>query len=172
MKFPSNYQHDFSGFTEDQIWEFYHNLCSKNLRLILTMSPIGSKISQRSRDFPGLINCCTIIWLKPWSSSSLSIVARDKIRSDKKNSFSDQEVENISDFLMQAHCSVARKADDYGSISKQKIYITPKNYLDLIEKFLSINIEKIQENKDQVFLFKFISFCSKKQFKYKKSVKD
>jgi dynein heavy chain len=37
-----------------------------NLHIVLTMSPVGEAFRSRSRQFPSLINCCTIDWHSNW----------------------------------------------------------------------------------------------------------
>jgi hypothetical protein len=37
-----------------------------NLHTCLCFSPVGEKFSTRARNFPGLINGCTIDWFLPW----------------------------------------------------------------------------------------------------------
>ena len=39
------------------------------------MSPIGTTIRERIRNFPSLVNCCTIDWYTVWPSEALEAVA-------------------------------------------------------------------------------------------------
>ena len=36
--------------------------CAQNLHVVLCFSPIGSAFRERLRQFPSLVNCCTIDW--------------------------------------------------------------------------------------------------------------
>lgn len=38
------------------------DLTSKNINVVLCMSPVGDSLRKRCRDFPSLINCCTVYW--------------------------------------------------------------------------------------------------------------
>merc|ERR1719215_664717 len=49
--------------------------CSKNLHIVICMSPIGAAFRNRLRAFPSLVNCCTIDWFHPWPSDALQSVA-------------------------------------------------------------------------------------------------
>lgn len=40
--------------TTDNLWSFYVNKCRNNLHIVLAMSPSGSKLRIRCRNFPGL----------------------------------------------------------------------------------------------------------------------
>ena len=39
------------------------------------MSPIGNAIRERIRNFPSLVNCCTIDWFTAWPEEALEAVA-------------------------------------------------------------------------------------------------
>jgi len=42
---------------------------------VLGMSPVGSALRVRCRNFPSLISCTTIDWFMPWPESALVSVA-------------------------------------------------------------------------------------------------
>ena len=43
--------------------------------LVIAFSPIGNAFTERLRQFPSLINCCTIDWFQPWPEEALERVA-------------------------------------------------------------------------------------------------
>jgi dynein heavy chain len=63
-----------SMFTKDNLEEInqnsgYDNFIKKiinNLHVTLTLSPIGNQFRTRLRNFPSLINCCSIDWVDKW----------------------------------------------------------------------------------------------------------
>jgi dynein heavy chain len=61
--------------TPDNLWSYYVNKCRNNLHIILAMSPSGSKLRIRCRNFPGLVSNCVIDWFFPWPSDALQKVA-------------------------------------------------------------------------------------------------
>lgn len=46
-----------------------------NLHVVLAMSPIGESFRNRTRMYPGLVNCTTIDWFQPWPADALVEVA-------------------------------------------------------------------------------------------------
>jgi dynein heavy chain len=55
----------------NQKYAFFIKQCKEQLRLILCMSPVGETFRKRIRTFPGLVNCTTIDWFKPWPKEAL-----------------------------------------------------------------------------------------------------
>lgn len=61
-------------FTKDNLEEItqnagYEQFLKKiiaNLHVTLTLSPIGAQFRTRLRNFPSLINCCSIDWVDKW----------------------------------------------------------------------------------------------------------
>lgn len=54
------------------------DLCDRvreNLHVVLAMSPIGESFRNRTRMYPGLVNCTTIDWFQPWPADALVEVA-------------------------------------------------------------------------------------------------
>lgn len=47
----------------------------ENLHVVLAMSPIGESFRNRTRMYPGLVNCTTIDWFQPWPADALVEVA-------------------------------------------------------------------------------------------------
>ena len=57
--------------TPDNLWNYYVNKCRNNLHIVLAMSPSGSKLRLRCRNFPGLVSNAVINWFFPWPSDAL-----------------------------------------------------------------------------------------------------
>ena len=54
-----------------QAWFYIHYLSY----YLLVNSPIGEIFRARLRQFPALVNCCTIDWFSPWPQEALQSVA-------------------------------------------------------------------------------------------------
>ena len=53
-----------ADFTPLALFAFFVNRCRENLHIIIAFSPIGDTFRNRMRQFPSLINCCTIDWFQ------------------------------------------------------------------------------------------------------------
>ena len=60
--------------TMDNLWNFYVGKCRNNLHIVLAMSPSGSKLRIRCRNFPGLVSNAVIDWFFPWPADALQKV--------------------------------------------------------------------------------------------------
>uniref|UniRef100_H2YSE4 AAA+ ATPase domain-containing protein n=1 Tax=Ciona savignyi TaxID=51511 RepID=H2YSE4_CIOSA len=102
------------------------------LHVVLAFSPVGDDFRTRLRNFPSLINCCTIDWFQAWPDDALEMVA---------NHFLD-EVE-MSQSMRQAavkmckyfHQDVRLLSDKYFDSLRRRTFITPTSYLELIKTF-------------------------------------
>jgi len=62
--------------TRDVVLAYFTQLVRENLHIVLAFSPVGELFRVRCRQFPSIINCCTIDWYKPWPEDALSSVAQ------------------------------------------------------------------------------------------------
>ncbi|KAK2851543.1 hypothetical protein Q5P01_007819 [Channa striata] len=53
------------------LFAFFVARCKENLHIVVAFSPIGDAFRNRLRQFPSLINCCTIDWFQPWPEEAL-----------------------------------------------------------------------------------------------------
>ena len=61
--------------TPEQVLDFFVNKVQQNLHIILAMSPTGHTLGERIRNFPSLVNCCTLDWFHKWPVEALNAVA-------------------------------------------------------------------------------------------------
>ncbi|KAJ9575541.1 hypothetical protein L9F63_007611, partial [Diploptera punctata] len=57
--------------TKSNLFSAYVKTVRSNLHSVITMSPIGEVFRARIRQFPALVNCCTIDWFSAWPDSAL-----------------------------------------------------------------------------------------------------
>lgn len=51
-------------FSPLALFAYFVNRCRENLHIVVAFSPIGDAFRNRLRQFPSLINCCTINWFQ------------------------------------------------------------------------------------------------------------
>lgn len=61
--------------TKEQLYSTFVQRVRDNLHIVLCMSPVGDAFRSRCRQFPSLINCCTIDWFTEWPRAALLSVS-------------------------------------------------------------------------------------------------
>ena len=51
----------------------------QNFHICLCMSPVGNTLRVRCRQFPSLVNCCTLDWFSKWPAEALLFVSQQKL---------------------------------------------------------------------------------------------
>jgi dynein heavy chain len=96
------------------------------------MSPTGSNLSERIRNFPSLVNCCTIDWFTSWPKEALQAVAA-KFMEDTP--FDDEVKEAIVQTCHMFHTESLDLSANFLRETKRTNYVTPTSYLDLMHIF-------------------------------------
>eukprot|EP00062_Callorhinchus_milii_P022724 gi/632980863/ref/XP_007907272.1/ PREDICTED: dynein heavy chain 3, axonemal-like [Callorhinchus milii] len=119
-------QHNYSTFTER---------IRQNLHVVLAFSPIGDAFRNRLRQFPSLINCCTIDWFQAWPEDALEKVANHFLDDVEMS----QEIQNEAVFMCKHfHQSVVALSERFYESLQRITYITPTSYLELIKIFKNL----------------------------------
>ena len=126
--------------TRDNVYRLFVSRLRDNLHIILTMSPVGAALRVRCRQFPSLINCCTIDWYTAWPRDALMSVAKRFLEPEDLGT---PEVKAaICDLAVEIHSTVGQFSDRFFAELQRKVYTTPKSYLDLINLYLTMLAEK------------------------------
>ena len=106
-----------------------------NLHIVLAMSPIGDSFRNNLRQFPSLVNCCTINWFQAWPPDALQVVAQRFL----------EEVEMTTELrascvrlCQEFHESVRALSDRFLAELRRHNYVTPTSYLELISTFKTL----------------------------------
>ena len=111
-----------------------------NLHIVMCMSPIGESLRIRCRQFPALVDCCTIDWYNAWPDEALYAVALSLVK--EINDIDQDEVVPICKLFQSFHIDSLQTAADFARLTNRKIYITPKTMLDLVSVFDSLVTSK------------------------------
>lgn len=106
------------------------------------------------RNFPSLINCCTIDWYLAWPKEALLDVALTCVRGELtdpqiqddedslehlERSDSAENDENLQRCIAQVcvsiHGMIGNMTEDYYNETKRRIYVTPRSFLDLLHLY-------------------------------------
>uniref|UniRef100_A0A803YQF6 Dynein axonemal heavy chain 1 n=1 Tax=Meleagris gallopavo TaxID=9103 RepID=A0A803YQF6_MELGA len=135
--------------TKANLMAAYTGRVRSNIHMVLCMSPIGEVFRARLRQFPSLVNCCTIDWFNEWPAEALQCVAFSFLHENPHLSASTDTVDGMVGVQMcvEIHQSVARKCQVYLAELARHNYVTPKSYLDFLSIFCSLIGKKKQELK-------------------------
>ena len=66
--------------TLDNIQNLFIAQVREKLHICLCMSPVGDTLRVRCRQFPSLVNCCTLDWFSSWPEEALLYVSTEKLK--------------------------------------------------------------------------------------------
>lgn len=99
------------ALTAEEVYSAFVKRIRKNLHIVMCMSPIGDALRVNCRQFPALVDCCTIDWFDNWPGEALYRVSKRIIEKDENVDHSD--VDKICKVFQQFHLSAIKMADDY-----------------------------------------------------------
>eukprot|EP00698_Gefionella_okellyi_P007651 TRINITY_DN186_c0_g4_i1.p1 TRINITY_DN186_c0_g4~~TRINITY_DN186_c0_g4_i1.p1 ORF type:complete len:3955 (+),score=1074.62 TRINITY_DN186_c0_g4_i1:43-11907(+) len=124
--------------TRESIYAYFINRVRDNLHIVLCMSPVGDQFRVRCRQFPSLINCCTIDWFDEWPEKALLSVSKRFLESANLDGMQDK----IAALCVEIHQSVSKMCGIFYQELRRRFYTTPTSYLELINLYLSMLQEK------------------------------
>lgn len=101
-----------------------------NLHVALALSPIGEQFRSRCRQFPALINCCTIDWFDPWPEDALISVV-EKMWSTN--------LEMTSAEIPAIHTASLTAAEEDSEETGRSLFVTPSTFLEFVEMFATMS---------------------------------
>ncbi|XP_076804480.1 dynein axonemal heavy chain 3-like isoform X3 [Clavelina lepadiformis] len=105
---------------------------NRSLHMVLAFSPVGEAFRTRLRNFPSLINCCTIDWFQAWPDDALEMVANHFLDDVEMGQSMRQEAVQVCKLF---HQDVRSLSERYFESLRRRTYITPTSYLELIKTF-------------------------------------
>jgi len=134
--------------TREDLEEYFIERSRLNLHIIVTMSPVGSALRERIRDFPALVSCCSIDWLTRWPDSALEAVC-EQLLSDVQ--LQPGQMAKIQQACRKIHLGANALADQFLEAQGRQVYVTPSNYLELLKTYkmiLSTERERTSQMKE------------------------
>eukprot|EP00040_Diaphanoeca_grandis_P037865 m.251013 g.251013 ORF g.251013 m.251013 type:complete len:2401 (+) comp33890_c0_seq1:2-7204(+) len=102
------------------------------LHIVITMSPIGDLFRNSIRQFPALVNCCTINWFQAWPADALEIVAQRFLENVE---MADELRSACVGICQQFHESTRTLSAQFAVEARRINYVTPTSYLGLINTY-------------------------------------
>ncbi|XP_072576883.1 dynein axonemal heavy chain 1 isoform X1 [Vulpes vulpes] len=133
--------------TKANLMAAYTGRVRSNIHMVLCMSPIGEVFRARLRQFPSLVNCCTIDWFNEWPAEALESVATMFLNEIPELEATSEVIKGLIQVCVYIHQSVARKCVEYLAELARHNYVTPKSYLELLNIFSILIGQKKQELK-------------------------
>ncbi|XP_069580748.1 dynein axonemal heavy chain 12 [Brachyistius frenatus] len=121
------------------LFAFFVSRCRENLHIVVAFSPIGDAFRNRLRQFPSLINCCTIDWYQPWPEEALERVANSFLESLE---MSENERREVIPICKTFHTSANQLSKRFLFELGRYNYVTPTSYLELIAAFRLLLTQK------------------------------
>ncbi|XP_023791251.1 dynein heavy chain 1, axonemal [Cyanistes caeruleus] len=133
--------------TKANLMAAYTARVRSNIHMVLCMSPIGEVFRARLRQFPSLVNCCTIDWFNEWPAETLQSVASSFLNELPLLGSGNDDINGMIQVCVAIHQSVAKKCQLFLAELGRHNYITPKSYLEFLSIFSSLIGRKQQELK-------------------------
>ncbi|XP_071807320.1 dynein axonemal heavy chain 12-like isoform X1 [Asterias amurensis] len=131
-----------ADFSPLALFAFFVNRCRENLHIIIAFSPIGDAFRNRLRQFPSLINCCTIDWFQAWPEDALTRVAYKFLETVEME---EDERKEVVDICKHFHTSARNLSFSFLEELGRHNYVTPTSYLELISAFKTLLGKKRDE---------------------------
>lgn len=120
-----------------------------NMYIAICLSPNGDDFRNRLRQYPALINCCTIDWLREWPEAALLEVARKYLQACDVSARMKEDVKTegyigedqlrtlIAKSFASIHQSVIQESQTLFTALGRHNYVTPTSYIELVSRFQS-----------------------------------
>jgi len=134
------------------LYSYFVERCKKLLHIVLCFSPIGGAFRDRIRNFPSLVNCCTIDWFSEWPTDGLYSVAKRFLLTEETKEIKEEVKMGCIEMCRFIHESTKEKAEEFKKTLKRFYYITPSAYLGLINTFrdlLNVKREEVKSKRDK-----------------------
>ncbi|XP_075982332.1 dynein axonemal heavy chain 1-like [Anticarsia gemmatalis] len=122
--------------TKTNLFSCYQRRVRSNLHIVIVMSPIGEIFRARLRQFPSLVNCCTIDWFSEWPKSALESVSLHFFMNMSELQYASNEVLNaMVAVCCFAHQSVVDASERFKQQLNRLNYVTPMSYMEMLNAY-------------------------------------
>ena len=134
--------------TQLNLNQFFFDCVRDNLHLVICMSPVNPLFPIRARNFPGIINGCTIDWFLSWPEEALVAVSNGLV-GNFKIECDDEVKDSLLTHMGFVHRSTNAVCDQYFESTRRRVYQTPKSYLSFISSYKKMYKQQLDKINDQ-----------------------
>ena len=159
--------------TPAHLFQYWKRRVRANLHVVLAFSPVGESFRTRLRQFPSIINCCTIDSFSEWPADALAATAEKLLGTKPMDSSNRNDAKAVKDQLrlqgaglpkgsvilkevvdmcMFMHESTKNTATQFLSELKRHYHVTPTSYLEMLQTFkdlLAMKKLEVLESKER-----------------------
>eukprot|EP00931_Biecheleriopsis_adriatica_P088379 TRINITY_DN62713_c0_g1_i1.p1 TRINITY_DN62713_c0_g1~~TRINITY_DN62713_c0_g1_i1.p1 ORF type:complete len:1031 (+),score=254.49 TRINITY_DN62713_c0_g1_i1:369-3095(+) len=128
--------------TPEALYDFFISRVRENLHVVFCLSYIGSSFRDYCRMYPSLVSCTTAIWLLPWPAEALTEVA---LKFLTEGELEEHLRAPVAEVFGLSHTTVMQYSTRIYNEQKRMNYVTPTNYLELVQGYMSMLKEKQKE---------------------------
>ncbi|CAK9054035.1 Dynein axonemal heavy chain 2 (Axonemal beta dynein heavy chain 2) (Ciliary dynein heavy chain 2) [Durusdinium trenchii] len=128
--------------TPEAMYDFFISRVRENLHIVFCMSYIGNNFRDYCRMYPSLVSCTTAIWLLPWPAEALTEVA---LKFLTEGELEEHLRPPVAEIFGAAHTTVMRFSTRIYQEQKRMNYVTPTNYLELVQGYMKMLKDKQKE---------------------------
>ncbi|KAL0238939.1 hypothetical protein PCE1_004630 [Barthelona sp. PCE] len=145
------------GNTRLEKWQSFVDHCKRRLHVVLCFSPLNSNFKDWLRQYPSLVNCCTIDWFNNWPKDALVSVSQFLLK-DKCLDNPDilkllGDVEVVANALVDVHLHMKKDIVRFNAQSGFDMYVTPSTFLTAINNFVKVLDAKFEETNGKIKRF-------------------
>ena len=122
--------------TKVALYSYFVKRVLANMHFSICMSPLGEAFRTRLRNFPSLVNNCTIDFFAEWPEEALRSVAKNTL--DTIDMGADAIKEGIVQMCGRIHQSVEAASKRYLEEQRRYNYVTPTSYLEVLSTFKTL----------------------------------
>ena len=125
--------------TPEALYDFFIGRVRQNLHVVFCLSYIGSSFRDYCRMYPSLVSATTAIWLLPWPTEALTEVAMKFLTDGNLN---EEYRDPVAEVFGKSHTAVAEYSTKMFIAQKRMNYVTPTNYLELVQGYMAMLRDK------------------------------
>ncbi|KAG9402276.1 hypothetical protein AC1031_006904 [Aphanomyces cochlioides] len=128
----------------ENLIQFFLARVKRNLHVVLSMSPVDRRFSERCRQFPALVSGCTIDWYLSWPQEALIAVSKGFME-DFPLECSPQVKDQLVVHMGMIHGTVVDVCTEYFEKRRRYVYQTPKSFLSFVALYKTVYRTKLEE---------------------------